>query len=1016
VNFNGAVGATRLGDVNITQARDLTIQSGFSAKTLTQSQGATGAPSTTPSAGATTINGAVDTTGGTSLATSGALTVSGTGSIKAGAGSGVDLTTGGDMTLSGGVTAPAGATLRVIGTDRILAQNGGTLKTTDTAIALIADEMMLASAIDAGSGAVTLKPNNTTDAIQLGVAAASTNDFAATLELSDSELNTISTTGGLTIGASNNTGAITVVGVLTPTTAQNGFTLLNRVGGIAVDAQVTYAAGNGDLTLTANGGGAAAGAITTSGAALDVNGTLAMSAATGVGTSASPMLLSHAAGTTLTVTNTTSGGVFARADSGDLNVNSINNSAAASGGIELNVGTDLNINGTVQNTAGDIRFVTGNDAAYTGAGGFGLSPAVVATGTLGALNINGRVIANNAGSISIFSTGAVTQSQTAAAGLQSGAVTVSVTVGDTVENTVKQGVLKVRTFNSGSQVGVIDLRNNLADTGNSMGPITLEARLAGSLNPPPYAESNIEYKSINGTNISGIGTAADFSLVAPSQTIDLAAGSSLSGSNISLIATAGDVIVKSAITNEQINGGQSGGSLNLYATGNIVLNDPGGDSAGVVIGKDLGTLDESGEREFEKFDHTLRLVATGDIRIHGTVQVTGDLALRANAGASEAAGPGGVAGVGAGSGSVLIAGSAGNPVEVRAKNIVVGVRDASGNALPVQSLTIDNSANAAGSGQFFDTILTADEKLDIYLNGDQGGVGTSGRLTMVGGTAVAIADGTLGKAVKSSALAAIRAEDITILGVKGGTLTTRDPDTETQTVNPSLPYTSNSSGIVLQGGAATSNTKAGGGALAAADALILGKLSKFIDLGGNIEMTGGTADSNDGGQTSAAAKIDPINLRINTGGYIKLIGGQGGGARAALVNSGDMVFRIGGKFDYTYTDATGTHTVNDVGLLLAGGGGSGLYDRDNQPIELYYDISSQVLLLFPPINDGPGGGSYFLHYQPAIASAFVQSLSPRGFDESLMAYIIFAANEETRTGRIQTGASNADDASKPSCN
>ena len=66
------------------------------------------------------------------------------------------------------------------------------------------------------------------------------------------------------------------------------------------------AADGHNLTLTANGGGAAAGAITTNGSALDVNGTLAMNAATGVGTLASPMVLSHAAGTTLTVISDTS--------------------------------------------------------------------------------------------------------------------------------------------------------------------------------------------------------------------------------------------------------------------------------------------------------------------------------------------------------------------------------------------------------------------------------------------------------------------------------------------------------------------------------------------------------------------------------------------------------------------------------------------------------------------------------------------------------------------------------------
>ena len=141
-----------------------------------------------------------------------------------------------------------------------------------------------------------------------------------------------------------------------------------------------------------------------------------MNAATGVGTLASPMVLSHAAGTTLAVTNTTSGGVFERADLGDLNVSSISNGAATGGGINLNVGTNLNINGTVQNTIGNIQFVAGNDAAYTGTGGFGLSPASVAVGTLGGVNIDGQVIAGNGGAISIFATGAVKQSASVAAG------------------------------------------------------------------------------------------------------------------------------------------------------------------------------------------------------------------------------------------------------------------------------------------------------------------------------------------------------------------------------------------------------------------------------------------------------------------------------------------------------------------------------------------------------------------------------------------------------------------------
>jgi len=45
------------------------------------------------------------------------------------------------------------------------------------------------------------------------------------------------------------------------------------------------------------------------------------------------------------------------------------------------------------------------------------------------------------------------------------------------------------------------------------------------------------------------------------------------------------------------------------------------------------------------------------------------------------------------------------------------------------------------------------------------------------------------------------------------------------------------------------------------------------------------------------------------------------------------------------------------------------------------DVSSQVRILFPAVNGGAGGGSYFLNTDTTKASAFIQSLSPRGFDD-----------------------------------
>ena len=110
------------------------------------------------------------------------------------------------------------------------------------------------------------------------------------------------------------------------------------------------------------------------------------------------------------------------------------------------------------------------------------------------------------------------------------------------------------------------------------------------------------------------------------------------------------------------------------------------------------------------------------------------------------------------------------------------------------------------------------------------------------------------------------------------------------------------------------------------------------------------------------------------------------------------------------------HTVPNVGLLLTGGVGSGIFDRSNQLITLLDDPSSQVFLRFPAINGGVGGGFYYLNTDTPKATAFIQSLATRGFDESLMSYIIFAANQETQTGRVRTGVANTDDISKPSCN
>ena len=114
------------------------------------------------------------------------------------------ITGGLGVTLTAGYSgfAPVGTLTNTTG----IITNGGGAST--GAINLTGDKMALTGGtITAGAGAVTINNVTMTDAIDLG----STTDVAnLTLELSNAELGTISTTGLMSIGNASNSGAITV--------------------------------------------------------------------------------------------------------------------------------------------------------------------------------------------------------------------------------------------------------------------------------------------------------------------------------------------------------------------------------------------------------------------------------------------------------------------------------------------------------------------------------------------------------------------------------------------------------------------------------------------------------------------------------------------------------------------------------------------------------------------------------------------------------------------------------------
>src|SRR5579883_2449505 len=196
-----SAGGTNLGNAN-------TISS-FNAANITS-----GGINLTNTAAPLTITGISQSGGGNvsvantgGMTTSGAITTTGAGSVSLTATGAETIGSGGITTgTSGGavnLTAGANNLLTITGN---VASNGG-------AITYTADNMTLTGTTNSGAGLVTLTPVSNVTAIQLGVGAVNS---TGVLGINNTQLGTITSTGGLTIGSNTNTGGITVVGTASP--------------------------------------------------------------------------------------------------------------------------------------------------------------------------------------------------------------------------------------------------------------------------------------------------------------------------------------------------------------------------------------------------------------------------------------------------------------------------------------------------------------------------------------------------------------------------------------------------------------------------------------------------------------------------------------------------------------------------------------------------------------------------------------------------------------------------------
>ncbi|KAF0190335.1 MAG: yapH, partial [Gammaproteobacteria bacterium] len=221
-------------------------------------------------------------------------------------GSAVTLTaTTGNMTITdtavaNDINASGAVSLTVAGTDDTLIVSASAhIESTTGGVTLRTDELTLTGTVDANSSLVTIRPDANAQSVEIGSGAAE----AGTLGITNTELDQITTSGGITIGSATQTGSITVVAGGadqtdgTPSITGGTFTLQNSTGAVNFNGTLTNGINttvqttSGDITF------GAAGAITAAGQTVALTTT-----ASGGGITGSTTALTNITATTVNLT------------------------------------------------------------------------------------------------------------------------------------------------------------------------------------------------------------------------------------------------------------------------------------------------------------------------------------------------------------------------------------------------------------------------------------------------------------------------------------------------------------------------------------------------------------------------------------------------------------------------------------------------------------------------------------------------------------------------------------------
>jgi hypothetical protein len=559
-----------------------------------------------------------------------------------------------------------------------------------------------------------------------------------------------------------------------------------------------------------------------------------------------------------------------------------------------------------------------------------------------------------------------------------------------------------------------------------------------------YAAGAINYRDANGANLSGIGTVSAFSTYTDGDTTITA--NSISASDITLEAS-GNITLDFGSNLTEINNAGTG-SFNLIAGGDITMLDSS------------GTIGTSGSL----FNHALNLIAAGNITLNESIyQATKNLNLTGNA--SGLSSTGNQTLTATGNGSVTLQGnhivSTDGDVTIHGVNFLLlggNHGDASGQSPNGQELTATGTINLLNSGVITVQGGTADatSAAGARMTGATINIGTSSgasnptRLLVQGGTnnnfgyvtsdfldpliemrqpdALIESKGDMFAYLRSDPGALDPFGSPYSFQLRGGTATADDNGglyrfaTALGAVRAKNMTMVADGSVLLQGG--TTNLYAAQ-SFAATSAIVLVEAEKRLTTtiaNASVIVKGGTANvspsltSISARNALALGQLDPSKLFLNVGGRLVLEGGRSTGPAGSLtsarIDAGDEI-RIsvfGAPAPYTYTTSAGTSNTVTGSFLMIGGRNSGFYDSFNVPLggDSYpKEFPITVAMLGDPFG-------YSRVRDLGLGDGIVQTgLSV--FDESLLSYIIFAANEETRAARIRRGAGEGDDVGAAAC-